>query len=303
MEGYKWELPVETSVPITILGIGTTGLAVVGHLYALNLRDVHVVVCHDNDALLRASPVPSKILYDAEEGRAEAEQAAKVEMAQFLKSSELTILVTDVSHWVDCHLVSLAMTVCEELAAFTIVAVGLPTLTDQLLREEANNVLARLQRQASSLLIYKQTHLATQQRVYQLGDGIVSLITFCDGFMSQDFATVQNLVTRPGRIAITMGTASGEARSKQALKSVITQLNEQPFDVGMTKRLLVVSASGGEKPELVQEHTAIMKDMLRLLMLEPEMVERGLILDKGLYDRFRLSSLFWMPADTGPIIP
>ncbi|GAB2543114.1 hypothetical protein [Spirosoma aerophilum] len=60
-EGYPWEWPVRECYPLSILGVGTTGLAIVAHLYQLGLRDVRFVICYADEAWLRASPVPVRL--------------------------------------------------------------------------------------------------------------------------------------------------------------------------------------------------------------------------------------------------
>lgn len=300
MKGYTWQLPLSDCYPITVLGIGTAGLAVVKHLFCLAMRDARFIVCHADEAQIRASPVSIRLLYDADD--AEAEKNLLDEFKQVLPASELIIIVTDLSQPIDCQLASIAVSACTELGKFVIAAIGLSILSGQLLPDQVDNVLASLQHQVHSLLIYEQGHVASEQRGYQLAEGVANLITFCESFTSEDFADMRKVVTRPGRIAVAVGIGNSVNRSKIVLDAVAAQLNEQPFDARFAQRLLLISATSSEDALMVPEHTALMNDMLSFMIHEPAIVKQGIILDNSLGDKLRLSSLFWMPIELPQVL-
>ncbi len=60
-ELMNFDLPVERSSIIKILGIGGGGNNAVNHMYKQEIRDVNFVICNTDSQALAESPVPVKV--------------------------------------------------------------------------------------------------------------------------------------------------------------------------------------------------------------------------------------------------
>ncbi|CAN5232142.1 hypothetical protein BH09BAC4_BH09BAC4_48730 [soil metagenome] len=301
MKGYTWELPPSPDTRrqhrITVFGIGTTGIRVADHLHQLAVKDVHFIICHIDKSLLRASTVPNKLLYEAEPDYQEAEQNLMEDLETVLKSSEMTIVVTDLSDLVDCHLADAAIQVLTKLGEFSLVAVGLPTVADPLLREKVDQAMVALQRQANSLLVYEQEQKEPEQRFLQLAEATFRLTEFCQGFIDEDFDVLHKLIKSPGRIAITTGKAMGHERVYNAIDEVAAQLIDQSFDWKRTQELMLIASCDSYTSALAREHMELMMQLINSIGIEPAVVKQGFITDNRLGEWLTINVLFWMPLD------
>ena len=57
----NFDLPVERSSIIKVLGIGGGGNNAVNHMYEKGIKDVNFVVCNTDHQALASSPVPVKV--------------------------------------------------------------------------------------------------------------------------------------------------------------------------------------------------------------------------------------------------
>jgi cell division GTPase FtsZ len=299
MQGYRWEPPpiptTRKQHQLTLLGIGTTGLQIVDHLYKMGIKDTRFIICHADKSLLWSSPVPNKLLYEAEPEYEHAEQNLMENLEVALKSSEVTIVVTDLSDFIDCHLADSVMRVLTELNEFSLVAVGLPAITDPPLCEQVDQIMSNLQRQANSLLVYEQKQMDSEQRVWQLAEAIFRLTEFCQGFIDEDFDALHKSIKSPGRIAITAGKGIGYQRVHKAVDEVVAQLIDQSFDRNRTKELMLIMSCNSRSPVLVHEHTELMKQLINFIGTEPAVVKQGYITDSRLGEWLAINVLLWMP--------
>jgi hypothetical protein len=292
---YRWELPSLTTRKrnqLTVFGLGTTGIQVVGHLYKQPIKDTRFVVCHADQTQLYASPVPDKLWYAVDLDGVETEQHLSDDLKAMLQTSELTLIISDLANPVDCHLATEAVRIARELGEFTIAVLGTGF--------GENQAMQSIQQLVTSTLVCKLEGIAPQQRVYHLAAAVFRLIEFCDDFIDQDFDVLRKIIASPGRIAIMTGRGIGDNRVSDAFNQVVAQSKDQQFIRSLTKRLMLkMSASRGKKPVIVREHTGLMEHIMNFINTEPTDVRMGFITDESLAGWLVINLLLWMPLGNG----
>ena len=262
---------------LVIVGIGETGLAVVDHLYNVDIKNVRLVIGHTNADHLRASPVPDRFLFDA----TQTDEDAKWHLINALNDmkliSELTVVVADLSDPTDCRFASLLVQVLIKQGAFTIVTIGLPTYADPAQRERADRTLRDLQHRANTLWVHKLEQADLQHRIEQLADAVGKLTKFCESLVGNaDFADVKRVVNNT-RIAVATATSQGDNRAVDIVNSLISQLQAQLPDRPGFDHILLIMSSSDEKPLKLREQTSIFSGVNDFNSREAQIIKTGLI--------------------------
>jgi hypothetical protein len=148
---YQWDVPsIKTRKrnQLTIFGIGTTGIQAVEHLYRLAIKDVHFGICHTDEQLIRQSPVTDKLWYAP--AFDDAEQNLADDLRWMVGSSELTIIIVDLSDSVDCYLVEEAVRIVRALDELVIVVFGTRSTDGHLPNHQINQAIRDIEQLATS---------------------------------------------------------------------------------------------------------------------------------------------------------
>lgn len=269
----NFELPVNNSSIIKVLGVGGGGSNAVNHMFRQGIKDVDFIVCNTDAQALANSPVPLKIQLGASltEGRGAGNKPiigrqAAIEsldnISELLSSSTRMLFITaGMGGGTGTGAAPVIAQAAKELGILTVAIVTIPFRNEGPRRiNQALEGIAELEKNVDSLLIInnekiRQIHgdLRLSEAFSRADDvlavaakGIAEIITV-HGFINVDFADVQTVMTNSGVSILGTGTASGDGRAIEAIKEALNSPLLNDTDIKGARNILLNIISGSEE--------------------------------------------------------
>jgi cell division protein FtsZ len=255
-EIIDFDLPLERSSIIKVIGVGGGGSNAVNYMYQQGIKDVNFVICNTDAQALEKSPVSVKLQLGAkttqglgagnkpETGRQAALETAEELVELLSKNTKMVFITAGMGGGTGTGAAPVIARTAKELGLLTVAIVTIPFQFEGAQRlKQAVDGIKELQEHVDSLLIISNEKLREIYGNLKLGQafakadnilataakGIAEMITVT-GYINVDFADVQTVMTNSGVSLMGSGMAEGENRAllatQQALASPLLNNND-----------------------------------------------------------------------------
>jgi len=306
----NFDLPVERSSIIKVLGIGGGGNNAVNHMFERGIRDVNFVVCNTDHQALAKSQVPVKVQIGEsltegrgagskpEVGRQAAMENIKEVMDALSGNTKMVFITTGMGGGTGTGAIPVIAKACRDAGLLTIAVVTIPFKSEGKIRiRYAIDGITELKDHVDSLLVINNEKL---REIY--GDqgvstafakaddilttavkGIAEIITVA-GYINVDFADVETVMKESGVAIMGMGTAAGEGRAIRAIENALSSPLLNSNDITGAKSILINISSGLGTNELTMDELGEITDYMYEAASEDALIIRGLSQDETLND-------------------
>jgi cell division protein FtsZ len=272
-ELMHFELPVNKSSIIKVLGVGGGGSNAVNHMFKQGIKDVDFIVCNSDAQALANSPVPVKVQLGASltEGRGagnkpEVGRQAAIESLDNLTeilsvNTKMLFITAGMGGGTGTGAAPVIARAAKELGILTVAIVTIPFKNEGPRRvNQALEGIAELEKHVDSLLVVNNEKIRQIYGDLRLSEafskaddvlavaakGIAEIITV-HGFINVDFADVQTVMTNSGVAILGTGMSEGEGRAIEAIKQALNSPLLNDTDIKGAKNILLNVISGDEE--------------------------------------------------------
>jgi cell division protein FtsZ len=304
----NFDLPVERSSIIKVLGIGGGGNNAVNHMFERGITDVNFVVCNTDHQALTASPVPIKVqigeaLTEGMGAGSQPEKGGKAAMENLDNvmdalggNTRMVFLTTGMGGGTGTGAIPVIARACKEAGLLTIAVVTIPFKSEGKVRiRYAIDGITELKDHVDSLLVINNeklreiygnqgvsTAFAKADDVLTIAvKGIAEIITVA-GYINVDFADVETVMKNSGVAIMGMGSASGENRAIRAIENALTSPLLNSNDITGAKSILINISSGKGDHELTMDELGEITDYMYEAASDDALIIRGLSQDDTL---------------------
>jgi len=269
----NFDLPVDRSSIIKVVGVGGGGSNAVNHMYNKGIKDVNFVVCNTDAQALLNSPVTVKIQLGESltEGRGagnkpdigrEAALENTDRIAEVLGSNTKMVFITaGMGGGTGTGAAPVIAKVARELGILTVAIVTIPFgFEGQQRINQAIEGINEMEKYVDSLLVINNEKLReiygnlkishafskADDVLATAAKGIAEIITV-HGYINVDFADVQTVMTNSGVAIMGSATANGEDRALKAIEEALTSPLLNNNDITGAKSILLNITSGTEE--------------------------------------------------------
>jgi len=304
----NFDLPLERSSIIKVIGIGGGGNNAVNHMYEKGIKDVNFMVCNTDHQALERSPVPIKVQIGEsitegrgagskpEVGRQAALENINEVMAALSGNTKMVFLTTGMGGGTGTGAIPVIAKACKDAGLLTIAVVTIPFKSEGKIRiRYAIDGISELKDLVDSLLVINNEKL---REIY--GDqgvstafakaddilttavkGIAEIITVA-GYINVDFADVETVMKDSGVAIMGMGQAEGENRALKAIENALASPLLNSNDITGAKSILINISSGTGANELTMDELGEITDYMYETASEDALIIRGLSQDESL---------------------
>ncbi|MCU0377478.1 MAG: cell division protein FtsZ [Bacteroidales bacterium] len=304
----NFDLPVERSSIIKVLGIGGGGSNAVNHMFRLGIRDVNFIVCNTDQQALEKSPVPVKVQIgettteglgagsQPERGRAAAIENLDNVMEALSGNTKMVFITAGMGGGTGTGATPVIAKACRDAGYLTVAVVTIPFRSELNHRIKlAISGINELRDKVDSLIVINNERL---REIY--GDegvsaafaraddvlanavkGIAEIIT-CTGYINVDFADVDTVMRNSGVALMGIGTASGEDRSTHAIQAALTSPLLSSNDITGAHSILLNIKSGTGENEITMDELGELTDYVYEAVSDDALIIRGLSTDESL---------------------
>jgi len=310
-ELMNFDLPVERSSIIKVLGIGGGGNNAVNHMYNEGITDVNFVICNTDAQALAESRVPVKVQIgeDLTEGRGAGSKpelgrrAAEENIDQVLKAlggnTRMVFITTGMGGGTGTGAAPVIARACKETGLLTIAVVTIPFKSEGKIRiKNAVQGINDLKDYVDSLLVINNEKLreifgdqpvsiafAKADDVLTMAvKGIAEIITVA-GYINVDFSDVETVMRDSGAAVMGTGSSSGEDRALKAIEEAISSPLLNSNDIHGAKSILLNITTGLGDHELTMDELGEITDFIYDVASNDALIIRGLSKDESLGDR------------------
>jgi len=304
----NFDLPVERSSIIKVLGIGGGGINAVNHMYEKGIRDVNFIVCNTDRQSLVKSPVPVKIQIGESltegmgagslpgKGKKAAQENLTDVMNALSGNTRMVFLTTGMGGGTGTGAIPVIAKACKESGLLTIAVVTIPFKSEGKVRiRYAIDGITELKDQVDSLLVINNEKLREMygnqgvSTAFAKADdvlttavkGIAEIITVT-GYINVDFADVETVMKDSGVAMMGMGCAAGENRAIRAIENALASPLLNSNDITGAKSILINISSGTGEHELTMDELGEITDYMYEVASEDALIIRGLSSDNTL---------------------
>jgi cell division protein FtsZ len=306
----NFDLPVERSSIIKVLGIGGGGSNAVNHMFRKGIRDVNFIVCNTDQQALMKSPVPVKVQIgettteglgagsQPERGRASALENLDDVMKAISGNTKMVFITAGMGGGTGTGAAPVIAKACRDAGYLTVAVVTIPFRSELNQRIKlAINGINDLKDKVDSLIVINNERL---REIY--GDegvsaafaraddvlanavkGIAEIIT-CTGYINVDFADVDTVMRESGVALMGIGTASGDDRATQAIGAALTSPLLSSNDITGAQSILLNIKSGIGADEITMDELGELTDYVYETISDDALIIRGLSTDESLGD-------------------
>jgi len=311
----NFDLPVERSSIIKVIGIGGGGNNAVNHMFEKGIKDVNFVVCNTDHQALERSPVPIKVQIGEsitegrgagskpEVGRNAAMENIKEVMEALSGNTKMVFLTTGMGGGTGTGAIPVIAKACKDAGLLTIAVVTIPFKSEGKIRiRYAVDGISELKDNVDSLLVINNEKL---REIY--GDqgvstafakaddiltvavkGIAEIITVA-GYINVDFADVETVMKDSGVAIMGMGTASGENRALKAIENALASPLLNSNDITGAQSILINISSGKGANELTMDELGEITDYMYETATEDALIIRGLSQDDNIGENINVT--------------
>ncbi len=286
-ELMNFELPVEKSSIIKVIGVGGGGGNAVNHMYHHGIKDVNFVVCNTDAQALAKSPVTVKIQLGEsstegrgagnkpEVGRQAAVESIK-EIEEILKCNTKMVFITaGMGGGTGTGAAPVIAEVAKELGILTVAIVTIPFRNEGKRRiNQALEGISELEKHVDSLLVVNNEKireiygdLRVSEAFAKADDvlaiaakGIAEIITV-PGYINVDFADVETVMQNSGVAIMGSATAEGEDRAMRGIKEALSSPLLNNNDIRGAKNILLNITSGTD--EITMDEIGMITDFVQ----------------------------------------
>ncbi len=307
----NFDLPVERSSIIKVLGIGGGGNNAVNHMFNEGITDVNFVVCNTDAQALAESRIPVKVQIgeDLTEGRGAGSKpevgrrAAEENIDQVLKAlggnTRMVFITTGMGGGTGTGAAPVIARACKEAGLLTIAVVTIPFKSEGKIRiKNAVDGISELKDHVDSLLVINNeklreifgdqpvsTAFAKADDVLTMAvKGIAEIITVA-GYINVDFADVETVMHDSGAAVMGTGSSAGEDRAIVAIEEAISSPLLNSNDIHGARSILLNITTGVGDHELTMDELGEITDYVYDVASGDALIIRGLSKDESLGDR------------------
>ena len=311
----NFDLPVERSSIIKVLGIGGGGNNAVNHMFDKGIRDVNFVICNtDHQALIKSQvPVKVQIGESLTEGRGagskpEVGRQAAIEnidnvMDALSGNTKMVFITTGMGGGTGTGAAPVIAKACKESGYLTIAVVTIPFKSEGKVRiRQAIDGVTELKDNVDSLLVINNEKLREiygnqpVSTAFAKADdilttavkGIAEIITVT-GYINVDFADVETVMRNSGVAIMGMGKASGENRALKAIENALNSPLLNSNDVTGASSILINISSGTGDHEITMDELGEITDYMYDAASEEALIIRGLSKDENLNEEISVT--------------
>jgi len=304
----NFDLPVERSSIIKVLGIGGGGNNAVNHMFEKGIRDVNFIVCNTDQQALSKSPVPVKVQIGEAltEGRGAGSQPeigrkAAIEnindvMDALSGNTKMVFITTGMGGGTGTGATPVIAKACKEAGLLTIAVVTIPFKSEGKVRiKQAIEGVDELKDYVDSLLVINNEKLREiygnqpVSTAFAKADdilttavkGIAEIITVT-GYINVDFADVETVMKDSGVAIMGMGLASGENRAIRAIENALKSPLLNSNDITGAQSILINISTGHGEHELTMDELGEITDYIYEVASDDALIIRGLSKDDNL---------------------
>jgi len=304
----NFDLPVERSSIIKVLGIGGGGNNAVNHMFEKGIRDVNFVVCNTDHQALTKSPVPIKVQIGEAltEGRGagskpEVGRQAAIEniddvMDALSGNTKMVFITTGMGGGTGTGATPVIAKACKDAGMLTIAVVTIPFKSEGKVRiRQAIDGVTELKNNVDSLLVINNEKLREiygnqpVSTAFAKADdilatavkGIAEIITVT-GYINVDFADVETVLRNSGVSIMGMGKASGENRAIKAIENALASPLLNSNDITGANSILINISSGIGEHEITMDELGEITDYMYESASDDALIIRGLSKDENL---------------------
>jgi cell division protein FtsZ len=314
-ELMNFDLPVERSSIIKVIGIGGGGNNAVNHMFERGIKDVNFIVCNTDHQALARSPVPVKVQIGEsitegrgagskpEVGRKAAQENIEEVMEAISGNTKMVFLTTGMGGGTGTGAIPVIAKACKDAGLLTIAVVTIPFKSEGKIRiRYAIDGISELKDHVDSLLVINNEKL---REIY--GDqgvstafakaddiltvavkGIAEIITVA-GYINVDFADVETVMKDSGVAIMGMGSASGENRALKAIENALASPLLNSNDITGAQSILINISSGTGNNELTMDELGDITDYMYETATEDALIIRGLSQDENISENINVT--------------
>lgn len=269
-ELMNFDLPVDRSSIIKVIGVGGGGGNAVNHMFTQGIRDVNFVVCNTDAQALTNSPVSVKLQLGESltEGRGagnkpEIGRQAAIEsldhIVEILEGNTKMVFITaGMGGGTGTGAAPIIAKAAKELGLLTIAIVTIPFRFEGERRiNQAVEGITEIEKYVDSLLVINNEKLREVcgnlkfSEAFSYADnilataakGIAEIITV-PGYINVDFADVETVLSNSGVALMGTGIADGDDRAVKAVQQALTSPLLNDNDIKGTENILLNITSG-----------------------------------------------------------
>jgi cell division protein FtsZ len=304
----NFDLPVERSSIIKVVGIGGGGNNAVNHMFEKGIRDVNFIVCNTDHQALEKSPVPVKVQIGEAltEGRGAGSQpeigrkAAIENITEVMEAvsgnTKMVFITTGMGGGTGTGATPVIAKACKDAGLLTIAVVTIPFKSEGKVRiKQAIEGVDELKDHVDSLLVINNEKLREiygnqpVSTAFAKADdvlttavkGIAEIITVT-GYINVDFADVETVMRNSGVAIMGMGQASGENRAILAIENALASPLLNSNDITGAKSILINISTGHGDHELTMDELGEITDYIYDVASDEALIIRGLSKDDNL---------------------
>jgi len=272
-ELMHFDLPVDRSSIIKVVGIGGGGGNAVNHMYNEGIKDVNFVVCNTDAQALSRSPVSVQVQLGEsltegrgagnkpEIGREAAIESLDQVMDILSSNTRMVFLTAGMGGGTGTGAIPIIAKAAKEQGILTVAIVTIPFRFEGQRRiHQAIEGIHELGQYVDSLLVINNEKLREVAGNMKLSEafshadnilaaaakGIAEIITV-PGYINVDFADVNTVLADSGVAIMGTGTAEGENRATKAIEEALTSPLLNDNDITGTENILLNINSGAEE--------------------------------------------------------
>jgi cell division protein FtsZ len=311
----NFDLPVERSSIIKVLGIGGGGNNAVNHMFEKGIRDVNFVVCNTDHQALTKSPGPIKVQIGESltEGRGagsrpEVGRQAAIEniddvMDALSGNTKMVFITTGMGGGTGTGATPVIAKACKDAGLLTIAVVTIPFKSEGKVRiRQAIDGVTELKDYVDSLLVINNEKLREiygnqpVSTAFAKADdilttavkGIAEIITVT-GYINVDFADVETVMKNSGVSIMGMGKAAGENRAIKAIENALASPLLNSNDVTGANSILINISSGTGEHEITMDELGEITDFMYESASDDALIIRGLSKDESLKEEISVT--------------
>jgi cell division protein FtsZ len=269
----NFDLPVERSSIIKVIGVGGGGSNAVNNMYCSGIKDVNFVICNTDAQALANSEVPIRIQLGESltEGRGagnkpEIGKQAAIEnlddVAEALSGNTKMVFITaGMGGGTGTGAAPVIAKACREMGLLTVAIVTIPFKFEGKVRiNQAIDGINELREHVDSLLVINNEKLREIfgdlkiSEAFSRADnvltgaakGIAEIITV-HGHVNVDFADVHTVMSNSGVAILGSGSAEGEGRALKAIQTAISSPLLNNNDIRGARNILLNITSGTDE--------------------------------------------------------
>ncbi len=311
----NFDLPVDRSSIIKVLGVGGGGNNAVNHMFEKGIRDVNFVVCNTDHQALIKSPVPVKVQIGEaltegrgagskpEIGRKAAMENIGEVMDALSGNTKMVFITTGMGGGTGTGAAPVIAKACKDSGLLTIAVVTIPFKSEGKVRiKHAIDGVTELKDKVDSLLVINNEKLREiygnqpVSTAFAKADdvlttavkGIAEIITVT-GYINVDFADVETVMRDSGVALLGMGSASGENRAIKAIENALASPLLNSNDITGARSILINISTGNGEHELTMDELGEITDYIYGVASDDALIIRGLSKDDSLKEEISVT--------------